>query len=316
MKNKIIVGVFLITSVWLANNILAQQTNFNISKNGWSELKISLGADAVGKGETFVAKADNLHSACWNPAGLSQLKDTQIGLMHNMYVQEINLEYLAYAQKIFPGWGIGVNALVLNYGEMDRMEVVKGVPEEKGKFKAMTEIVNVGIGGELNNNLALGTTIKYMHKNIDKYENSALACDLGMLVKFLEDKIKIGLTLQNVALQAKKQELPMLVRAGIDCNIPLVLNKKDLWDIAVELVVPTADFKYSSINIGSEYWYKDLVAARIGYKYQENSYENLGETYGLSSGLSFKIKPLILDYALCSLGDLGLSHQIGVRFNF
>lgn len=64
-------------------------------------LYIGAGARQFGMGKTGVASTDDVYSAYWNPAGLSQMKDQlQVGFMHNFYFQNIaNFDYIAIAAK-------------------------------------------------------------------------------------------------------------------------------------------------------------------------------------------------------------------------
>src|SRR5512138_2608050 len=66
-------------------------------------LKIGIGARAVGLGEAYGAVADDSYALYWNPAGLGQLKLKSLDLTYSIWLQRINLNYLAFAYPFSKG---------------------------------------------------------------------------------------------------------------------------------------------------------------------------------------------------------------------
>ena len=67
--------------------IPAAADNTDIHENAGTRamtfLKIGVGAEAIGMGESHVAVTDDLYASYWNPAGLAKLQRPQLALMHN-----------------------------------------------------------------------------------------------------------------------------------------------------------------------------------------------------------------------------------------
>lgn len=64
-------------------------------------MNIGVDAASFGMANSIVASTDNVNAAYWNPAGLMQLKEREIGLMHAAYFANIaNYDYAAYAMPI------------------------------------------------------------------------------------------------------------------------------------------------------------------------------------------------------------------------
>jgi len=61
-------------------------------------LNLGAGADAFGMGKAVVASTKGVDAGYWNPAGLVNIKDNELSLMHAAYFQGIaNYDYAAYA---------------------------------------------------------------------------------------------------------------------------------------------------------------------------------------------------------------------------
>jgi hypothetical protein len=293
----------------------AAQTNYDIGKVGGSELKIGLGPRPVAMGEAFVALADDLNTTAWNPAGLAQLKGYQAGFMHNVYLQETSQEYLAYAQNLFEGAGLGANITYFNYGSLEKINDNGGLPEFTGQsFTPTVLTASVGYGQWLGSTLALGAAVKFLSQHIDTESYSAAAADLGVLFRPGVNGLQFGLALQNLGTQLADSPLPMNAKAGVAYLLPFKFTEKDTWNTVLDVNVPFADAKYFSVNVGTEYWVSGTVAARLGYKVKDTG--DLGGVTGLTAGLGVKLSMFNLDYAMVSYGDLGLSHQLALTVSF
>ncbi|MEW6516802.1 MAG: PorV/PorQ family protein [candidate division FCPU426 bacterium] len=295
----------------------AAQTNFDIGKVGGSELKIGLGPRPVAMGEAFVAKADDLNAPSWNAAGLAQINGIQAGFMHNIYLEETSLEYLAFATQLMPGAGLGVNLMMLNFGKMDKVNEVNGLPEVVGEFTPLVYTATVGYGQWLLPSLAVGGAVKFISQNIDTETYSAFALDVGGLFKLDAmgaPGFSAGLTVQNLGTTLGDASLPMNAKAGLAYLVPLSISTGDVWNVLVDVNLPFGDVNYTSANVGTEYWFNNVAAVRAGYKIKDTG--ELGGITGLTAGVGAKVPlgttELSLDYAMVSFGDLGLTHQIAI----
>jgi hypothetical protein len=307
-------GAVLILSGTLAVAGWADQTNYNIGKVGGSELKIGLGARPVAMGEAFVALADDLNATAWNPAGLSQIAGINAGFMHNIYLQETSMEYLAYAQNLFPGAGIGANVTYFNYGSLDKYDEVNGLPVANGSFTPTVLTGTVGYGQRLLADLSVGASLKLISQTIDTEHYTAVAVDLGALYKTAITGLQLGLALQNLGSQLGGADLPQNLKVGGAYVLPVKFAANDTWNTVLDVNVPFGDTTYTGLNLGTEYWYNQVVAGRLGYQVKNTG--DLGGVAGLTAGAGVKLAMFNVDYALVSFGDLGLTHQLMVAVHF
>jgi hypothetical protein len=288
----------------------ADQTNYDIGKVGASALTIGLGARPVAMGEAFVAKADDLNSTAWNPAGLSQVQGLQAGFLHDIYLENTSLEYLAYAQNVFENAGIGANVMLLNFGSMDKID---DNANTIGNFSPTIFAATVGYGQQLLPALSAGATVKFYNQNIDNVQSSVFAVDLGAIIKPGLDGLQFGVALQNLGSKVGDANLPLNAKAGAAYSLPLRLASNDTWEVLADVNVPFGDTTYVAGNIGTEYWFSRILALRVGYQIKNSG--GLDGVNGLTAGVGTKLAMsdnfcLNVDYAMVTFGNLGLSHQI------
>jgi len=72
-------------------------------------------------------------------------------------------------------------------------------------------------------------------------------------------------------------------------------------------------------RLGVEHQLNPALAIRGGFKSNAGDYYMggiLAYTSGLSLGLGWNVKDFDLDYAVASYGDLGISNQLTLRYNY
>src|SRR6266852_3992518 len=117
------------TLLFMLAGAACAQTASNYSLGGVSApwLQLSNSARYEGMGEATVAVADDVNALGVNPAGLGQLKDSQVSLMHNAWLQGTAVEQAMGSFALGPGtMGLGFD--YLNFGDMERFTLSGGTP--------------------------------------------------------------------------------------------------------------------------------------------------------------------------------------------
>lgn len=313
MKRMIIAGL----AAWAvlgwagASTAGAEQTNFPVGQIAGSELKIGLGARPAGMGEAFAAQADDVNSTAWNPAGLAGVAGAQVSFMHTLYLQDTSLEYLSYAQPLSSGSGVGVYGMLMNYGNMDKLDETAA---QIGQFSSAVYVLGAGYAQALWPGWNAGIAAKFISLSIDSQAFTAAAADLGCQFLPGPEGLKLGLALQNIGTKLGGASLPLNLKAGAGYRLPVRLTPQDSWCVLMDANLPFGDAAYTSVNLGTEYWYRQLLAVRLGYKAKNSG--DLGGVVGLTAGAGLKAAPFALDYALVTFGDLGITHQISLTLDF
>ena len=264
-------------------------------------------------GEAQVAVCGDVTSVFWNPAGLGRIPSQEASFMYNLWFESIRSQYFGYA---FPHPAIGTFAGSINYLSMDKIQGYDAGGTPNGKVIAYDLLGVLSYARELPHGIYGGINLKFIQQKLEEESSFAYAVDMGFVgglgrwlkVKGLEE-LDLGLNLQNLGSKVKFQKedgnLPLNFKFGLGLRKELF---GDPLTIAIDGNLPNDNDFYGSVGI--EYWVRDLIALRLGYK----SGQDIGN--GLSFGAGIKVNVFQLDYALVHFGELGYTHRIGIVTRF
>ncbi|MEW6607706.1 MAG: PorV/PorQ family protein [bacterium] len=289
---KVLVGLGFVLSL---NSLVVEAAKKG--STGAQVLKLSVGARPAAMGEAFGALADDTNAIYWNPAGLTQLNEKQIIVMHSDWLKEINYGLVGYAQPLANDRTLGLSMMYLGSGDMKKINA-NGI--EEGDFEAKDMVVTASYGWKLSEELSLGASIKAISLKIDNEKANSFAVDVGFLSRTPVENLLIGGALQNLGSKVKfineGDKLPLNVKLGsaykaMDDRLILLLDINKPVDNDLRL------------NLGTEYWLTSTVALRGGYN------SGIDEGSGITFGIGFALRNLQLDYAYVPYGDLGKTHR-------
>ena len=179
-----------------------------------SFLKIGVGAKNIAMGETGAAAGD-ANSIYWNPAGISLLERSKVSLMHAVWLQEINYNYLAVVHPM----DIGTLGAAVNYLSMSEIEMYDIYDTKLGKsYKPYDLALTLSYARKIRE-IPVGLNLKYIYSEIDKESANAIAFDLGAIYEGIvlrDEKLRVGLAIQNIGTRMKfvkeKSDLPLNFR--------------------------------------------------------------------------------------------------------
>ena len=299
--------LFLFTSI----PILADNSDIheNAGTRAMTFLKIGVGAKAIGMGESQVAATDDLYASFWNPAGLIKLERPQLALMHNEWFAEINQEFVGIALPIGKSNSVGLSANFLSFGDIEGRDQDGNLTEV---FRPYDLAMILSYARGFGNTLSFGVNAKYIREQISDENGTGVAFDFGGLYNFSQFPLSIGINAQNVGPRVKYVEdafqLPFVLRVGTAYRL---LNDDAI--LTMDFIRPTDNDNAFAVGIG--YTIANILQIRTGYKYQLGG-NDLGANSGLTGGFGLSILRFQIDYALVSLGDLGLTHRLSLIANF
>ena len=302
----------LVSVIGFANTGSCDFSTNDAGKAGAQFLKIGVGARAIGMGEAYGAVSNDANAVYWNPAGLNQIEGKEVSFMHAMWLEAISYENLVYVQPT-KCCVIGGAINYLAVGKIDKYDN-SGTPLNE-TFSPSDMAVTLSFAKKYHN-VPVGMNIKYISSTIDDKSPSAFAIDLGVMKKFKNDKLTVGIVLQNLGTKMKfiTQEDPLPMNIKIASAYNLMLKNKPML-IALDLNAPIDN--ELRVNFGVEYKLgigeTMSLSPRIGYK---TNTKGLTGTAGLSIGFGFILDSYGIDYAWVPFGDLGDTHRVSLNIKF
>ena len=289
----------------------AQNTDIheNAGTRAMSFLKIGVGAEAMGMGESQVAATDDLYASYWNPAGLARIEQPQLALMHNEWFAGINHEFVGFALPIQGAGTVGVSASYLSFGELQGRD---REGNETTIFRPYDLALILSYARGFGDSLAFGANAKFLREQIADETGSGIAFDLGGLYSLPNTPLSFGFNAQHAGPRVKFIEeafgLPFTLRLGAAYR---------LWNEALLLttdIIRPSD-NDAALAVGAGYTIGNILHLRTGYKYKIGG-NDLGAISGLTGGFGLTFLRFQLDYALVPFGVLGLTHRFSLVANF
>ncbi len=274
-------------------------------------LKVTHGPRFDGMGGAGVAIVDDINSMTWNPAGLSRLTPDYLdaSFEHDFWIGDVEYEALNFATYLGETYGGGLQLLYRHMPDIDN-DLSDEQPQKVWDFGG-----TVGMGITVTN-FAVGVNLKVLASQLGENRLMGLAGDLGMQIRFMEDKFSVGLAVQNLGPDINTDSLPLCIRGGIGYKEFFGSKKQHELLGAFEINQPL-DNKLI-IRLGAEYWYAQTVAARVGYVQQVGANDLQSDKLldRLTWGASVKWADLQIDYSFIPYADLGGVHKLALKLHY
>ncbi|HAM36979.1 MAG TPA: hypothetical protein DEB40_07100 [Elusimicrobia bacterium] len=296
--------------------------NSRAGTSGAQFLKLGAGARAGGMADSFAAVADDAYAAYYNPAGLTQLKGTQLGGAHSTYFEGMSYSVLNFAvpfvrSEEYSRHALGVGIYYLSVGDIERR--TSDSTDPSGSFSASDGAYALSYAYAFDRNLSLGLTGKYISQSIDSYKARTFAADAAALYHVNPEgarPVSVAAVLKNAGGKAEGYV------AGQGDPLPLGAALAGSWRAVPKRFVvdlETAKYRDSDIfvSFGGEYThpFNDGVsgALRCGYSSLRKDNDGLN---GVAMGAGINFYKASFDFAWQPFGTLGdtFRYSLLVRF--
>ncbi|WP_340074253.1 PorV/PorQ family protein [Leptobacterium sp. I13] len=305
-------------------------------------MNIGVDARAFGMSNAVVANTKDVNSGYWNPAGLVNLEDNQIALMHAAYFANIaQYDYAAFAMPIDEqsAWGISM----IRFGVDDILNTTQLI-DEQGNIDfnriSLFSAADYGItfsyarSPQFIDGFSYGINAKVIRRIIGDFASSwGFGFDLG--VQYEKNNWRFGIMARDITTtyntwqieenlfddisdQIPEQELPetteiTIPKLQIGAAKTFVFNYDYTLIAEIDLnmrFAETEDIITTSImsispSLGVEFGYLKLVHLRAGIgNFQKIS--QFGEetlNFQPNIGIGFHYKGIYIDYALTDIGN-------------
>ncbi len=280
--------------------ILIILTDICSASQGINLVTMGMGAKEMSMGSTGLVSSKGVHSIFWNPAGISKVSNVNVTGSYS-YLFEAAHDYYFGISIPAKGPYFGFGYYHISYNDIDITDDYDFIKTEDFSEKLILFSGNFKTSGTLK----IGASLKYIKQNLYKYEESAYACDAGLLKDF--KKLKTGLILRNL----------FSSRLGIDAVpfnfvigalYPFILTpkstkKKTPVKLNIEVNISYITTEGIDFLLGAEFFLYKFIALRTGY--------NNGITFG--AGVMYK--NFQLDIALLAK-EISNNYKVSITSRF
>lgn len=284
-------------------------------------LKIGVGGRAASMGDAFVAVSNDVSALYWNPAGLSQFENNQIIFSHNIWLVDINHDFLGAVYHLDYDNTFGVSFTSLS---MDKMKVTTEFsPFGTGEYFGFSDIaLAVSYSRKMTEQFSFGGTIRYIEETLDKLKMRGVMIDLGTYYWTGLGTSRFAVTVSNfgndlapdgeVVLVGNRSKSdwqsfspPTIFRIGF----ALEPYQDDINRITASIQLNHPNDNSENFAIGTEYSYNNMFYVRGGYKF---NVEEQNYSFGAGVSLPLTIANVSVDYAFSNFTRLGSSHRFSL----
>ncbi|MBL7979472.1 MAG: PorV/PorQ family protein [Bacteroidetes Order II. Incertae sedis bacterium] len=316
--------------ITLVPSMLPAQT---VAKYGADFLSGGVDARAMAMGNTHIAFTQSASSTYWNPAGLAQLKNPDIGYMHaERFGGIVSFDYAGIGFPVGQKSAIGFAAIRSGVNDIkdtrDAWDFERDTPKPNPEnnfrlFSAADYAFYLTYGRKVHDHLTVGASGKLIRRKIGPYADAwGYSLDAG--AQYQKGKLRLGINLQDVTTmlqswsinQSEFSEYPEygVPKGGTEMVLPVVrLGSGYDWKVGQDgsqlslgLDVDMAfdgqqKYAFSAGNLsihprlGAEYQFKKAFALRTGIaNFSKNSDGSVAIRPMV--GLGLMIRQAAIDY--------------------
>lgn len=273
-------------------------------------LEYGAGARALGMGGAFYSISDDASAPAWNPAGLAYVQRKEISMMQATLFAQTKYNYLGYVHpRTTAGtWGVSMTQLQSTGFEKVTAKFNPANNEAtdiqtQGSFSDAQSALGVSWGKQVTEQIAFGTNIKQVRRQLDSSSDNHLALDIGFMRQGA-GLVRTGVGIQNVFSKSggdTDDRLPVTVKVGNSMRL-----FKDRLLFGLDIAKPqTGDMTW---RFGGEFWAARWFPLRFGLIGTPTIQET---DFGF--GLAFKRFTLDIANGIHALGS---TTRMSVTFKF
>lgn len=284
-------------------------------------LKIGVGARASALGESFIAISDDASALYWNAAGLSQFKENELIISHNVWVVDINHDFIGAVYHLDEDNTFGASLTAVT---MDDMPVTtEYAPFGTGQFFGYTDIaVAVSYARKMTEQFSFGGSVKYIEETLDKLKMRGIMIDLGTFYRTGLGSTRFAVTVSNfgselapdgqVTLVGNREQSewqsfapPTVFRIGF--AMEPYESEENRVTASIQLNHPNDNSE--NVAVGAEYAWKEMLFLRGGYKFNVDG-QNF--SFGVGIQVPISIAEFTFDYAYTNMENLGSANRFSI----
>ncbi len=277
--------------------------------NGMSFLKMDVDSRAAAMGGAYTARVSGAGAAYWNPAGLADVANRNLLLMHTAWLADISQDFAAVQLM----HGVHNLALSVNVFTIPGVEIRGDQPTDQpyGKVDAVNFYAGISYGRALNDTWRVGFTVKYLYEKYYLESAPGWAVDAGVIGKNLLPDVTVALVVQNLGrmspLQEERTPLPLMARLGANYLLPVKIMRQN----------PSLSCDVQWIKDEAAYLRAGMELPVWNYLFLRGGWITGNDQTLFTGGAGLEFGAFHLDYAFVPVQDnLGTGHRLSLGFVF
>ncbi|MCK9583063.1 MAG: PorV/PorQ family protein [Endomicrobiales bacterium] len=272
---------------------------------------LTLGSSArnAAMGQSGVTGAESSSDLYWNPAGLAEISNPNVSLMHAAWFADTSYQWASFALPVEEIGTIGFGVQFMNYGNINAYDTT-GL--KTGELSPNDMAISASYSTKVTNYIDIGASAKYISSTI---KNTAATCavDVGGIYWLDDYNLRAALTVRNIGGKlkyvSKEEPLPETITAGLCYEIMENLQ------VVSDINFPTNSDAY--FGTGAEYTFNLNNEIKLDCRGGYNSLNsNTNGITNISTGFGLTYKAYRIDYAFLPFGDLGSANLLSLNIEF
>ncbi len=274
-----------------------------LSSNLFLQAELSPRASALGG--AYTAIGNDVYAMYYNPAGVGQLKRHQIGFTHVQWFQDVRMQNASAAFKVDSRLVLGLGFSYLGMPSIQGKDIY-GQPTEA--LTVNSSISQFSLAYKLHPSFSMGITLKYFRDNLAGFVASGFAFDVGFQMETIIPHLMLAGAVRNlgnnIQYETASEPIPFNYSVGVGYILPFLHLR-----LGVDAVHSLE--RNWLIKTGIEYDFNKMAFLRVGNDWLSSN--GFQPSFGV--GARF-LSHLQIDYTLYNHQNLGLTHRVGVTFDF
>ena len=284
-------------------------------------LKIGVGSRASAMGDAFVAVANDASALYWNPAGLVQFKDDQLLFSHNLWVVDINHDFVGAVFHMDETNAFGVAFTALSMQDMP--VTTEFQPFGTGDYFGFGDIaLAVTYSRKMTDQFSFGGTVRYIEETLDKLKMRGVMIDLGTFYWTGLGTTRFAVAVSNFGNQlAPDGQVVLIGKRSVSqwqaFSPPTVFRigfafepyQDEINKVTASIQLNHPNDNSENLSTGVEYNWKNTFYLRGGYKFNvdEQNY-----SFGAGVYVPVSIANVTVDYSYSNFVRLGTAHRFSI----
>jgi len=318
---------------------------------GASELLLNPWARSAGVHSMSTASVSGIEAMRINVAGLGRMNSGEFMLANTRLYEgsTLGMNTLGFATKVGESSAFGVTLTAMDFGEIEITTTDQ--PEGTGgTFSPGFFQIGLGYAYTYENKISVGMLVRGISESLPSVSAFGIAIDAGVqYVSGENDNFRLGISLRNTgsSMEFGGEGLSFQTLAPNDNGDPYTLtveSRSEDFELPSQLNIGLSyDFYFGEENflramgnftsnafstdqlgVGAEFFFRDLVVLRGGYRYDTDATSEAQNLYtGVAGGVSFFIptakdsdRKFVIDYAYRTTDPFSGTHNLSLGLAF